>query len=55
LRLGFNHPRGPFGWLAEIGAGRVLAVLDSLRDELGEERYRAAPYLRRLAADQRSS
>jgi 3-hydroxybutyryl-CoA dehydrogenase len=55
LRLGFNHPRGPFEWLAQIGPERVLAVLDSLRAELGEERYRAAPYLRRLAADQRES
>jgi hypothetical protein len=27
----------------------VLAVLDALRIELGEERYRAAPLLRRLA------
>ena len=50
LRLGFNHPRGPFEWLEQIGPARVLAVLDSLRDELGEERYRAAPHLRRLAA-----
>jgi 3-hydroxyacyl-CoA dehydrogenase len=50
LRLGFNHPRGPFQWLEEIGPERVLAVLASLGSELGEERYRAAPYLRRLAA-----
>jgi 3-hydroxybutyryl-CoA dehydrogenase len=50
LRLGFNHPRGPFEWLEQIGPARVLAALDSLRDELGEERYRAAPHLRRLAA-----
>jgi 3-hydroxybutyryl-CoA dehydrogenase len=56
LRLGFNHPRGPFEWLTEIGPRRVLAALDSLSAELGEERYRPAPYLRRLAAeDQRSS
>jgi 3-hydroxybutyryl-CoA dehydrogenase len=57
LRLGFNHPRGPFEWLSEIGPRRILAVLESLRTELGEERYRPAPYLRRLAAesDQRSS
>jgi 3-hydroxybutyryl-CoA dehydrogenase len=50
LRLGFNHPRGPFEWLDEIGPERVLAGLESLRTELGEERYGAAPYLRRLAA-----
>ncbi len=49
LRLGFNHPRGPFEWLREVGPGSVLATLDALADELGEDRYRAAPHLRRLA------
>jgi 3-hydroxybutyryl-CoA dehydrogenase len=48
--LGLNHPRGPFAWCEAIGAAHVLAVLDGLRIELGEERYRAAPLLRRLAA-----
>jgi 3-hydroxybutyryl-CoA dehydrogenase len=47
--LGLNHPRGPFAWCEAIGATHVLAVLDALRIELGEERYRAAPLLRRLA------
>jgi len=49
--LGLNHPRGPFAWLEAIGAPHVLAVLDGLRIELGEERYRAAPMLRRLAIE----
>jgi 3-hydroxybutyryl-CoA dehydrogenase len=49
--LGLNHPRGPFAWLREIGPTHVLAVLDALRLELGEERYRAAPMLRRLATE----
>ncbi|MEA2288349.1 MAG: 3-hydroxybutyryl-CoA dehydrogenase [Solirubrobacteraceae bacterium] len=48
--LGLNHPRGPFQWLEAIGIPHVLAVLDALHVELGEERYRAAPMLRRLAA-----
>jgi 3-hydroxybutyryl-CoA dehydrogenase len=48
--LGLNHPRGPFQWCEAIGVPHVLAVLDGLRIELGEERYRAAPLLRRLAA-----
>ena len=55
LRLGFNHPRGPFEWLREIGPGSVLATLDALAGELGEDRYRAAPHLRRLAEAQRVS
>ena len=50
MRLGFNHPRGPFEWCEAIGAGRVLAILDGLHRELGEERYRAAPALRLAAA-----
>ena len=51
LRLGFNFPRGPLEWGDAIGLDHVLAVLDALRAELGEERYRAAPLLRRLVAD----
>jgi 3-hydroxybutyryl-CoA dehydrogenase len=47
--LGLNHPRGPFAWCEAIGVVHVLAVLDALRIELGEERYRAAPLLRRMA------
>jgi 3-hydroxybutyryl-CoA dehydrogenase len=47
--LGLNHPRGPFAWCEAIGPEHVLAILDALRIELGEERYRAAPLLRRLA------
>ena len=50
MRLGFNYPRGPFEWCEAIGAPRVLAILDALHSELGEERYRAAPALRRAAS-----
>jgi 3-hydroxybutyryl-CoA dehydrogenase len=51
--LGLNHPRGPLAWADAIGLDHVLAVLDALRRELGEERYRAAPLLRRLVAEGR--
>jgi 3-hydroxybutyryl-CoA dehydrogenase len=44
---GLNHPRGVLDWADEIGLDHVLAVLDALREESGEERYRAAPELRR--------
>lgn len=47
--LGLNHPRGPLAWAREIGTEHVLAVLDALWSEYREERYRAAPALRRLA------
>jgi 3-hydroxybutyryl-CoA dehydrogenase len=51
--LGLNHPRGPLAWADAIGLDHVLAVLDALRHELGEERYRAAPLLRTLVAEGR--
>lgn len=51
--LGLNHPRGPLAWGDEIGLDHVLMVLDALRAELGEERYRAAPLLRRMVAEGR--
>jgi 3-hydroxybutyryl-CoA dehydrogenase len=53
MRLGLNYPRGPLEWGDSIGLDRVLAVLDALRGELGEVRYRAAPLLRRMVADGR--
>jgi 3-hydroxybutyryl-CoA dehydrogenase len=46
--LGMAHPRGPITWAREIGVDHVLAVLDGLWEERREERYRAAPALRRL-------
>jgi 3-hydroxybutyryl-CoA dehydrogenase len=46
MRLGLNHPRGPFEWRRELGAERVVEVLDELAEGLGEpERYRVAPLL----------
>jgi 3-hydroxybutyryl-CoA dehydrogenase len=46
---GLGHPRGPLHWADQIGLDQVLLVLDGLYDEYREERYRAAPVLRRLA------
>jgi len=40
-------------WGDAIGLDHVLAVLDALHEELGEERYRAAPLLRRMVAEGR--
>jgi len=45
---GLNYPRGILAWADEIGLDHVLAVLDGLSMERGEERYRVAPLLRRL-------
>jgi 3-hydroxybutyryl-CoA dehydrogenase len=50
LTLGLNHPRGAVAWSREIGLDHVLAVLDGLWGHYREERYRAAPLLRRAVA-----
>ena len=54
MRLGLNHPRGPFEWLDEIGAERVEAILDALHAG-SDERYRPAPILRRRARSAHSN
>ena len=47
---GLNYPRGILAWADEIGLDHVLGVLDALALEYGEDRYRAAPLLRRMGA-----
>jgi len=54
LTLGLSHPRGAVAWSEAIGLDHVLAVLDALWEERREERYRAAPLLRRAATLGRS-
>jgi 3-hydroxybutyryl-CoA dehydrogenase len=51
MQLGVNYPHGPLSWGQLIGFERVLAVLDHLRSEYGEERYRACHLLRRWARE----
>ena len=50
MRLGLNHPRGPFEWRSELGAGRMVATLDTLAENAASkreaERYRVADSLR---------
>jgi 3-hydroxybutyryl-CoA dehydrogenase len=50
MELGLNHPRGPVAWSQSIGLAHVRALLEALHRELGEERYRLAPHLRRQSA-----
>ena len=46
MKLGLNHPRGPFEWARELGPANVLATLDDLGAGAGDDRYAAAPLLR---------
>jgi 3-hydroxyacyl-CoA dehydrogenase len=49
MELGLNHPRGPLAWGDLIGPSRVLAILNGLQDEYGDDRWRPAPRLLRAA------
>ncbi len=48
MTLGVNYPQGPLALADEIGLGEILAVLEALHAEYGDDRYRPAPLLRRL-------
>jgi 3-hydroxybutyryl-CoA dehydrogenase len=50
MRLGLNYPRGPLAWADAIGLDHIVMILDGLREEYGEERYRTAPLLRRIVS-----
>jgi 3-hydroxybutyryl-CoA dehydrogenase len=50
MKLGTNYPSGPVVWAGRIGWSQVLAVLKGLHGYFGEDRYRPAPLLQRMAA-----
>ncbi len=45
-RLGFNHPLGPLALADLIGLDTCVAIMEVLRDGLGDERYEPCPLLR---------
>ena len=48
MRLGANHPFGPFEWVARAGPHEVVVMLDALSDEDADTFRPALPLLRRV-------
>ncbi len=49
MQLGANHPMGPPLALADlVGLDICLAIMETLHQELGEDKYRPAPLLRKM-------
>jgi 3-hydroxybutyryl-CoA dehydrogenase len=48
IKLGMNHPMGPLTLCDLIGLDVVLYVMEVLHRDLGEDKYRPAPLLRRM-------
>jgi 3-hydroxybutyryl-CoA dehydrogenase len=47
-KLGFNHPLGPLALADLIGLDTCVAIMEVLRDGLGDERYAPCPLLEEL-------
>jgi len=52
MTKGVNYPRGLLAWADELGIPTVLARLETLQAEYGEDRYRPSALLRRMAASE---
>ena len=48
MKLGMNHPMGPLALCDLVGLDVVLFVMEVLQRDLGEDKYRPAPLLRRM-------
>ena len=50
MKLGMSHPLGPLALADLIGLDTCLAIMEVLHRELGDDKYRPCPLLRRMVA-----
>ena len=51
MQKGVNYPKGLLVWADEWGAEKVVKIIDALKDEYGETRYRCSTLLRKQAKE----
>lgn len=49
VRLGLGYPKGPLQWGDDLGAARLLQILERMHALTGDPRYRPSGWLRRRA------